>query len=118
MRCFWSFGGNLLGVFTSPSPGVGSRASAGRDKISAMSNLPQGFIAMFQQFVGRLKSPQLLWLVGSLFILDLFVPDPIPFIDEIMLGIVTLLIARWKDGRSEVEPMAKPAPKNVTPDPS
>ena len=35
-------------------------------------------------------------LAGLFFVGDLLVPDPIPFIDEIMLGLTTLMLARWK----------------------
>ncbi|HJN45453.1 MAG: hypothetical protein CL477_16200 [Acidobacteria bacterium] len=44
----------------------------------------------------RLRSWQLFLLAGGLFVTDVLVPDPIPFIDEIMLGLATLLMARWK----------------------
>jgi hypothetical protein len=32
---------------------------------------------------------------GALFVVDLLVPDPTSFIDEIMLGLTTLMLARW-----------------------
>ncbi len=82
-----------------------------------MPNLPQSLTAMFEELAARLKSSQLVWLVGGLFVLDLFIPDPIPFVDEIILGTLTLLIARWKRERPAPEPpdAAKPPPKNVTP---
>jgi hypothetical protein len=38
-------------------------------------------------------------ITGGLFVLDLIVPDLIPFIDEILLGLATLILARWKDRR-------------------
>lgn len=47
-------------------------------------------------WLSRLRSWQLFVLAGLLFLADLFVPDPIPFADEIMLGLTTLLLARWK----------------------
>jgi hypothetical protein len=43
-----------------------------------------------------LRFPVLLLLAGVLFLVSLFVPDPIPFVDEILLGLVTLLLARLK----------------------
>jgi len=62
----------------------------------------------------RLKFPQLLVLTAGLFVLDLFIPDLIPFADEILLGLATALFALWR------EPVAPPAPekppeKNITP---
>ena len=79
-----------------------------------MADLPQGFVAIFQRIAARLEPSKLLWLVGGLFILDLFIPDPIPAFDEIVLGLLTLLIARWRDHRAEPS-AAKPPPKDVTP---
>lgn len=38
-------------------------------------------------------------ITGGLFVLDLIIPDFIPFIDEILLGLATLILARWKDRR-------------------
>lgn len=61
----------------------------------------------------RLKFPQLLAITAALFVLDLFVPDLVPFVDEILLGLATALFALWR------EPVPrghdKPPEKNVTP---
>lgn len=45
------------------------------------------------RFAARLRFPQLFLMTLSLFVLDLLIPDFIPFIDEILLGLATLLIA-------------------------
>ena len=50
-------------------------------------------------WLSRLRSWQLFVVAGALFVVDLLVPDPIPFIDEIMLGLTTLITARWKRRR-------------------
>ncbi|HLF61046.1 MAG TPA: DUF6116 family protein [Acidimicrobiia bacterium] len=50
----------------------------------------------------RRRFPTLLVITGSLFILDLVVPDLIPFVDELLLGLATLILARWK-GRGQLE---------------
>jgi len=50
-------------------------------------------------WLSRLRSWQLFVVAGALFVVDLLVPDPIPFIDEIMLGLTTLVMARWKRRR-------------------
>lgn len=44
----------------------------------------------------RLKHPTLFWITATLFVLDLLVPDFIPFADEILLGLGTLLLSRWR----------------------
>ena len=46
--------------------------------------------------LARARSPVLLLVAATLFVVDLLVPDFIPFIDEILLGLVTILLARWK----------------------
>lgn len=53
-------------------------------------------IAPLLRWFGRLSFPRLFVLTGALFLLDLVVPDVIPFADEILLGLGTLLLARWK----------------------
>jgi hypothetical protein len=49
--------------------------------------------------LARLGSRTLMTLCAVLFVVDLVVPDPLPFVDEIVLGGVTLLLARRR-GRS------------------
>ena len=49
--------------------------------------------------LSRLGSRTLLMLCVMLFVIDLLVPDPLPFVDEIILGVTTLLLARRRDGR-------------------
>jgi hypothetical protein len=44
--------------------------------------------------LSRLRSPQLVVLAGVLFLVDLFVPDPLPLVDEGVLGLVTLWLSR------------------------
>jgi hypothetical protein len=73
-------------------------------------------LTVFGRFLEQLKSSHLLMLLTGLFVLDVFIPDMLPFVDEIALGILTLLVARWKMRGAEPEPPpVKPPPKNVTP---
>ena len=58
-------------------------------------------------FLGRLSYPRLFALTAGLFVLDLVIPDFIPFIDELLLGLGTLLLANWKK-RKEPGVPAKP----------
>lgn len=51
--------------------------------------------------VGRLKYPWVFTLLVVLFVVDLLVPDPIPFIDELMLALLTLLVGSWRTRRKE-----------------
>lgn len=45
---------------------------------------------------GRLRYPKLLALTAVVFVADLVVPDLIPFVDEILLGLGTLLLSRLR----------------------
>lgn len=45
----------------------------------------------------KLRYPTLFKLTAALFVVSLVFPDPIPFFDEIMLGLGTLLLANWKN---------------------
>jgi len=70
-----------------------------------MQDQPQG-IAMrnpikraLLAYAGRLRFPTLFLITLGLFVIDLVVPDPIPFVDEILLGLGTLLFASWRKRR-------------------
>lgn len=80
-----------------------------------MNDRPMSLIERLQRFAGQLRSSTLLAVATGLFVLDLLIPDPLPFVDEIVLGIVTILIARWQSRRQEPPTAPKPPPKNVTP---
>ncbi len=48
---------------------------------------------VIMQFAAGLRFPQLFLLALGLFLVDVLVPDFIPFADEIILGLVTLIAA-------------------------
>ena len=54
-------------------------------------------VAPFLRRAGRLRYPTLFAITAALFLLDLLVPDIIPLVDEILLGLATLLFANWKE---------------------
>jgi len=54
-----------------------------------------------RRFFGGLRFPWLLVLTAALFLLDLLIPDLVPFADEILLGLATLLFAAWRKRRDE-----------------
>lgn len=60
-------------------------------------------------FLGRLSYPRLFVLTAALFVFDVVVPDFVPLIDEILLGLGTLLLANWKNRKAPVEPRSPPA---------
>lgn len=55
----------------------------------------------FMRWLGRLSFPKLFAVFAVLFAADALVPDPIPFVDEILLGIGTLLFASWKNRKKQ-----------------
>lgn len=54
-------------------------------------------LTLIMTFANGLKFKQLFIIVASLFVLDLLVPDMIPMIDEIILGLLTVLLANIKN---------------------
>lgn len=56
----------------------------------------------------KLRYPTLFKLTAALFALTVLVPDPIPLVDEILLGLGTLLLANWKQRKVPLD--APPPP--------
>ncbi|WP_034211340.1 MULTISPECIES: DUF6116 family protein [Arenimonas] len=53
-------------------------------------------------FASRLRFPTLFKVTLALMVLSWLLPDPIPFMDEIITALATLVLANWK--RSEPPP--------------
>ena len=51
---------------------------------------------LVERHASRLRFPRLLLIMVTLFGVDLVVPDMIPFVDEILLALASLLLASWK----------------------
>jgi hypothetical protein len=72
-----------------------------------MPIMPSPIATALLAWLSRLRFPTLLKIAAALFALDLVVPDMIPFVDEILLGLMTILLASWKRDRNrpiEVDP--------------
>lgn len=54
------------------------------------------FLAPLLRWAGTLRHPTLFKILAALFVVDALVPDVVPFVDEIILGLATLLVGRWK----------------------
>ena len=67
---------------------------------------------LIERYASRLRFPYLFLLIALLFLADLVIPDAIPFIDEILLGLLAVLMGTWKERKSVA---SKPRMKNVTP---
>jgi hypothetical protein len=52
-----------------------------------------GFAGAFIRWSSNLRFPYLLLLMAVLFVLNLFIPDVVPFADEIIMGLVAALLA-------------------------
>jgi hypothetical protein len=63
--------------------------------IMALS-IPKLILAGLMRYASRLRFPKLFALSGLVFLADLFFPDTIPFADEILLGLMTLLLANLR----------------------
>lgn len=50
----------------------------------------------FSRYLESLRFPWLLLLATLLFFVNLFIPDALPFIDEILLALVAIILGRLK----------------------
>lgn len=60
----------------------------------------------------KLRYPTLFKLTAALFVISVLLPpglDPIPFLDELLFGLGTLLLANWKR-RGDVPPPLEKTP--------
>jgi hypothetical protein len=73
--------------------------------VPAMAN---PLLAPLLGFFGRLSYPRLFALTAALFALDVVVPDVVPFADELLLGLGTLLLANWKKRKGPAVPESSP----------
>lgn len=58
------------------------------------SNIPVAGAVL--RWARGLRFPELFFLTAALFLLDLAIPDMVPFVDEILLGLATLLLGTWR----------------------
>lgn len=56
---------------------------------------------MFLAYADKLKFGSLFLIVVGLFVADLFIPDFIPLIDEVILGLLAVILANWKKDRRD-----------------
>ncbi len=72
-------------------------------------NITKGLV---EQHATKLRFPILLGITGTLFVLDFFIPDFIPFVDEILLGLATVILSRFKTRKAPEVFVQEPDPKN------
>jgi len=62
--------------------------------------MPNPLLGPVMRWLGRLSYPRLFLVAAALFIGDVLIPDFIPFADELLLGLGTLLLANWKNRKA------------------
>ena len=63
--------------------------------------MPGPVFALVRRYARRLRYPRLLVLTGVLFGADLVLPDVVPFVDEILLGLLTVVFGSLRTRRDE-----------------
>lgn len=53
--------------------------------------------AAVKAHTGKMRFPKLFFLILVLFLLDLLLPDIVPFIDEILLGLLAVMLGLVKE---------------------
>ena len=80
-----------------------------------MAEEAKGLIrTLLGSYGAKLRFPQLFAIAATLFFIDLLIPDLIPFIDEILLGLLTLLLGSMQT-KPEAQPVERPPVKDITP---
>jgi hypothetical protein len=67
---------------------------------------------IIQRLLGgmNLRFPGLFALLAAVTVVDILVPDFIPFLDEIVLAILTMIFALWKERRATIVTTATSGP--------
>ena len=70
--------------------------------------MPNPVLLPLLDWARKLRYPTLFKITAALFVVTLFLPDPVPFVDEILFGLGTLLLANWKRRKDPAEPPILP----------
>ncbi|MCF6226071.1 MAG: hypothetical protein L3J22_07200 [Xanthomonadales bacterium] len=62
-----------------------------------------GIMGAVTRFAAKLRFPNLFLLFVVLLGVNIVVPDPLPFADEILMALGALLLARWRKTPEEPE---------------
>ncbi len=64
-----------------------------------------GMAGVLVRWASRLRFPYLFLITSVLFVLNLFIPDVVPLADEVIMGLVAVLLAglRKKPGHNSTE---------------
>ncbi len=61
-------------------------------------------IAPLIAYLTRLRFPALFAITAVLFIVDFLIPDALPFVDGILLGLSAALLGSWKKRKTKNSP--------------
>lgn len=61
-----------------------------------MAEHPSGLVGQILQRLGQLRFRNLFLIFAALLLIDLAIPDFVPLIDEILLGILTMIFWSWR----------------------
>lgn len=61
-----------------------------------MAVLRSALVARASAYLARLRFPTLFAVVLALFAVNVVVPDGLPFLDEILLGLLAAFLGRWR----------------------
>ena len=67
-----------------------------------------GVVGAISSLANRLRFPWLFLLFLVAFLANLLIPDPVPFIDELVLGLGALLLARLQKQTVKPPPRQQP----------
>lgn len=81
------------------------QSEAGAKSLGSIGMAPSGnsLTSRIVQWASHLRFPVLFMIIGGLFLIDFVTPDPIPLVDELILGLLAVLLGRWKDRRNVIE---------------
>lgn len=67
--------------------------------------MPNMFSLGLLSWAGKLRFPTLFAITALLFVINLLLLDPLPLVDELLFGLATLLLARWKKDKQPDPPV-------------
>jgi hypothetical protein len=80
----------------------------------AIAKLARGGLAGFLlRWASGLRFPYLFLLTALLFVFNLFVPDVVPVVDELIMGLVAMTLASLRKKRPVEEGVAKSPPEDM-----
>lgn len=62
-----------------------------------------------KRFLERRRFRTLFMILAGLFLADLFIPDPLPFIDELVLLVGTVLVGSFRKPKPDVSTPSPPS---------